>query len=226
VQTLSASKIKLYLECRKRYKDKYIDKVAEIENTSSLMGKAIHTAIEAHYKGLNAAKIYHEYMIARYDEMLMADAEFKEYQSFSALLKTGRDIISTFPWSIYTPLAQELDFTIPLDDICYLHGFIDMVTDDGIVDFKSSSRKPKNLDYDIQFIIYAYAYEHLYNKPATKVYWHHLRTHEQLVWNVADMDIKVRDLQDICRIIAADTFDDIPEPCRVCKPWCHYKGEK
>ncbi len=224
MQTLSASAIKLYQECRMRYRDRYILKIKDPENTSALMGKALHKAIEETYTNrLNAHQVYHRYMVEHYDTMLMGDDEFIEYEPFSVLLKTGRDILSTFPWHLYNPRAQEIDFTVPLFDVCNLHGFIDMEIDLDFVDFKSSKRASKVLQDDIQFIIYAYAYWMRHGVHPRYGIWHHLRTHKQYIWAV-DSELlpnKLEALADICRTIVTDTFEDI-QPCIKCKPWCKY----
>jgi hypothetical protein len=45
------------------------------------------------------------------------------------------------------------------------------------------------LKYNVQFVLYAWAYRELYNK-LPKVYWHHLRTGEKFLADIGEDEIQ------------------------------------
>lgn len=193
------------------------------------MGSALHKAIEYHYekphKG-SAQKVFYNYMTRMYDWWHKSGVEFKEYESFGELLKTGKRILETFPWGDYTPIVQELAFDIPFSDHTRIKGYIDMVEPFNFVDFKSSKKEPDNLHNDMQFILYTWAYYQLYNLWPTYGTWHHLRTNTPyfFVVNPKVIEKQIEDLKIIAEKIHADTFEDI-QPCAKCPPWCKFKKE-
>lgn len=193
------------------------------------MGSALHKAIEYHYakphKG-SAQKVFYNYMTRMYDWWHKSGVEFKEYESFGELLKTGKHILETFPWDDYEPIAQELSFELPFSDHTRIKGYIDMIDSGGFVDFKSSKNTPINLNTDIQFMLYAWAYYQLYGVWPKDGTWHHLRTNEQFYFtpNKGKIESTITELKTLAETIYADTFEDI-QPCAKCPPWCKFKKE-
>lgn len=230
--TLSASRIKLYQSCRATYHDQYILKNTQPLNTSALMGSALHKAIEYNYRFLhdpikgNPRRVFDAYMMRMYDYWNKSGKEFKEYESFMDLLKTGRGILATFPWSDYRPLRQELAFELPFTEHTGIKGYIDMIDNGSFVDFKSAKNPPKDLQNDTQFIMYAWAYRQIYHMWPHNGIWHHLRTNKQIEFVIFHGEIKrqIDALKVLAETIYADTFTDI-QPCAKCPPWCKFKKE-
>lgn len=193
------------------------------------MGSALHKAIEYHYerpyKG-SAQKVFYNYMTRMYDWWHKSGVEFKEYESFGELLKTGKEILSTFPWQDYKPLRQELAFELPFTEHTSIKGYIDMIDNGGFVDFKSAKNPPRDLQSDIQFIIYTWAYNQIYYEWPRSGIWHHLRTNKQIEFVIFHGEVKrqIEDLKIVAETIYADNFEDI-RPCAKCPPWCKFKKE-
>jgi len=228
VLTLSASRIKLYQECRYRYYDRYILGIPDAPNTSALMGSAIHHAIETYYtKGRNPRTSFDRYMQRMLDWWVNSGVEHKSYDTFSNLMRIGRESVVTFPYAGYTPIALEQKFMFNFQDICMVQGIIDFETDIGIVDFKSSKKKPsqKELDNDPQFILYTYAYLLKDGCMPESVERYHLRDNTVMQFSLKDLRSRVDTLAAICNTIVNDTFTDItPQTrCKSCAPWCSRK---
>ena len=218
--TVSASRLKLYTTCRAQYYDKYIRRQPDTLNTSSLFGSALHKAIEYYYtKKRNPQYTFRRYMTCMYDHYTKTK-DFTEYEPFSTLIKKGNDILSGFDFNRFAPIENELAFTYDLTDRVRMHGFIDMVTAHGfIVDFKSSKRKPKDLQNDIQFITYVWAYVQKYEALPNKVIWYHLRTNELIEVDAATLYSKIGMVKEIAETLADDTFENL-SMCTSCPPWC------
>lgn len=231
----SASRIKLYLSCRAQYYDRYVlRKPQNTTDTSSIMGSAIHNAVEYYYlKGYDPISRFTRYVNVMYArKMRQGDLTG---MSYNEMLITGRQILAGFPFETYKPRTMELDFTVALihpithEVVCNIHGYMDMITADGIVDLKSSKRKPTQaeLNRDIQFTLYWYAYAALYDKEPTHVYWHHLRDHSVMEYKATNMNDKLLYICSVIERINADTFEDVKEGGRICErcaPWCMRKG--
>lgn len=233
--TYSASRIKLYLSCRAQYYDRYVlRKQQDTTDTSSIMGSAIHNAIEHYYtKGYDPIARFTRYINTVYArKMRQGDITGASY---TEILSTGREILKTFPFENYNPRAMELDFTVSLthpithEHICNIHGYMDMITDYGIIDLKSGKRKPTQaeLSRDIQFTLYWYAYSQVYGHAPEYVYWHHLRDQSVLEYKATNMDEKLLYICSVVEKMQKDTFDDVKSGQRICErcaPWCMRKG--
>jgi hypothetical protein len=126
-----------------------------------------------------------------------------------------------FDFSKFKPKQSELSFNMQFYDICKVRGFIDLITDDEvIVDFKSAKRKPKDLQNDPQFMLYAWVFFQMYGKWPARVIWYHLRTHEQFEfkfdWNAFDSIV----VQTAKELILDDFSDLTGQKCFTCSPWC------
>lgn len=223
--TLSASRIKLYQSCRATYYDNYVLGNKQSTNTSALMGSALHKAIEYRYKKNKSPHVtFTQYMTRMYDYWHKSGEEFKEYEPFMTLLKTGKDILTAFPWNAFSPIQQELAFELPFTENTRIKGFIDMIDGGGFVDFKSSKKPSDNLQNDIQFVIYAWSYKQLYNDWPMHGEWYHLRTNKPYYFTINPNSIedKIAQLRMLAERMYMDTFHDV-KPCERCTPWCKFK---
>jgi hypothetical protein len=204
------------------------------KDTSSLFGSALHNAIEYYYtKGYDPIARFNRYiqiMYHRYSRYY----DLTRSISYNDMFKVGKEILTTFPFNDYTPLYTEYDFTVPLihpftkSHIANLHGFMDMVCADSIIDFKSSKRKPTQsaLNEDPQFILYYYAYYQLFGVYPAHVYWHNLRDHSILEFQPKDIDRKMSAICSTVFAIELDHFDGVKNNeriCQRCAPWCGRK---
>lgn len=169
---LSASKIKTFMSCNKKYQYRYIDKVPYTRTTALVLGTAIHKAIELGYQGEDPQRVFYDAWHAQLAEEGI-EHNAKEFNR-------GMRMLLVYDFEKRKPIASEVEFILPFPSaetpICEIHGYLDQVYDWGFVDLKSGKRAPKveQLEYDIQFIIYAYAFYTLYDQRPEKAIWHHL----------------------------------------------------
>lgn len=197
IPTVSASKIKVYKTCARQYQYKYIipfkDRPSESKNVAALLGTALHKAIELKYStGANPGSVFQTVM----DETLTLWE--KEKHKINALsyytqaLKVGKDILRKFDWDQFNPSELEYAFTLPfpnrINPLVNVTGYIDLIDRSRqlVVDFKSASSAPgqEELDHDPQFVLYAWAYEQIYQEKPNDIIWYHLRTDKRMVAHV------------------------------------------
>ena len=228
--TYSASRIKLYQDCRAQYYDKYVLRLPETrKDTSGLFGSALHSAIEHRYLyGSNPIQRFARYVSVMYNWYTRKGYTISHSMEYSDMLSQGREILLSFPWKSYDPIELEYEFTVPFYDFT-IHGYIDLITADGtLVDFKSSKRKPSgdSHDNDTQFLLYYHAYEYRYGYKPAQVLRHNLRDHSVQVFLPRDMETKYAYIETVIKTIEQDTFDDLKDGlpiCQRCAPWCGRK---
>lgn len=213
---LSASRLKLYDECRFRFWLQYVLGERSPAHHSVIFGKAAHYAIEQFYKyGEPPKRAY----LAKLDDL----DEYREYPRYAI---DGVQVFETNDLTQYRAIANgsERFFVERLSDHTYVLGFIDLIDERGwVIDFKTSQYKPVSINDDIQFAIYAMAYERLFGHRPKRVIWHHLRTGETVDADVNYLyDITLPRAQSIAETIAQDRFEDVRQ-CDVCKYYCPFR---
>jgi hypothetical protein len=213
---LSASRIKLYDECRFRFWKQYVLGERSPAHHSVIFGKAAHYAIEQFYKYGEAPKRAY---LAKLDDL----DEYREYPRYAI---DGVQVFETNDLTQYRAIANgsERFFVERLSDHTYVLGFIDLIDERGwVIDFKTSQHKPVSINDDIQFAIYAMAYERLFGHRPKRVIWHHLRTSETVDADVNYLyDITLPRAQSIAETIARDRFESVRQ-CDVCKYYCPFR---
>ncbi len=226
----SATKIDTYQTCIDSYIARYLMRMPGVQTTYSLLGRALHTAIEHMYTTGEPGHFV-------FQDIINKDAQKASYgdvagYSYSDLMRIGYSILDTFDPSLYTPMilhgAPVLEqsfwckFPTKENPLCLLRGYIDMVTDDGrIVDFKSSSVKPsKNkVKKSVQLLIYAFAYADEFGKLPNAALIHHLRTNKQLHFDLSNYDHMISELEITIReMIALEKRE--PVRCLTCHLFC------
>ncbi len=225
----SASRINTYKTCPRLYRHNYIERTEEPKHVLTIMGSALHKAIETFYlQGTNPKAVFSKefYAGVTYAE---ANLGLKGKDSPVTVATLGISILDAMDWS-FKPLELEMSFRLPFpsaeNPICTLRGIIDMILDDGIIiDHKSSKVKPskKKLADNYQFTLYAWAFRELYGKLPSKVYWHHLRTHELIEADVlSDFEEKIKVIAaDIVTIINDTEYEKV-ERTGFCTYVCNY----
>lgn len=230
LQTISASKLKTYKTCARQYYYKYMlpyhERPADDKNVAALLGTALHRAIELKYRnGDSPTAVFQNVMSETLDEWERKNLKINAASYFTQAQKVGKDILKSFDWDKFNPIELEYAFTLPFPDnrnpLVNITGYIDLIDTSGIVvDHKSASQAPiqDELDNDVQFLIYAWAYQQLYHTQPKKVIWNHLRTAKLYEAHVMDnYDDKIEQLtQDIKGMLAATHFvrRQIDETCR------------
>lgn len=239
MNTYSASRIQLYISCRAQFYDRYVLKHKDAKkDTSGLFGSALHSAIENYYaRGLNPYQRFQRYINLVYNWYTRKGYEISHSIEYTDMFTQGKVILDTFPWQTYSPRHTEYKFNVPLINpttkraVGFIMGYMDMITDDHVVDFKSGKTKPSQnkVDNDIQLALYYYAYGYLFGEYPKSVVRHHLRDHTTTEYKGSNIDQMMSYICGIVEQIESDNFLDVAHGrpiCNYCAPWCGRKGNK
>ena len=189
---ISATRIKMYLQCPRQYRYAYIERLPTTLTPQLAFGQAIHhTMRRLHSLQLERCVIPdHATSLFIFTELWgealrQADVQFTDKTgSPETFVKLAEDIIAGYlarygPEPL--PLAVEFAFELPWRDHI-LCGVIDRIDADStsliVTDFKTGKAKPtpKELTNDLQFTVYAYAAEQIFAVPVGRMIYHHLRS--------------------------------------------------
>jgi len=217
--TLSASKLKTFTACERKYYYEYIDRRESKKHPAAALGTAVHKTIERVYKeGTDPAPIF----LAEFDKEIVqyedVDVDLRKYRA------DGVKMVQLYKFDRRVPVEMELEFLLPFPNqahpLCNIRGIIDQTYDWGFVDLKTNRSKPLHsvLDNDIQFILYDWAYNEIYNTPAVNRVWNHLRTGEDLYADTTGkLDNATRAIERILEKQVTGIYDrSIGDPCRIC----------
>ena len=225
---LSASQIKQYVDCRFQYFDKYRLFKFGAQDTSGLYGTAIHKAIEMYYRnGSHPMATLQKTLSETLANWQDKGKDINYRYSYADMIGMGREMLEGFNFEQFTPKELEYKFNLPFIDNVEMRGYIDLITDDGIlVDFKTAGRKPKSINNDWQFAIYSWAYRELNGVLPTAVYWYHMRDHSLIAFDTSKTDQVIEQVVEATQRLVADTFEDVnkTDKCSNCAPWCIRKG--
>ena len=150
---ISYSRVECYKNCPYQYKLKYLDGLTTIKNQDAnnalYLGSGIHLGIE---KGLQVG--INEYLNNYY---VVTDLNINEIIKYEYLIPKIRDLL---PDGQYEVLIENEDFK----------GFIDLLTNDSIYDFKYSNNIDKYLESP-QLHLYKYFYEQQSGKKINNLYY-------------------------------------------------------
>jgi RecB family exonuclease len=208
----SASRFNLYRKCPRLYRHQYIDNLPSNTHAYTVMGSALHAAIEQHYKyEKSAAGVFSTQFNQGIGEAMDRSALVGQ-NLVSKAAALGQDILTKLPWWAFNPVQIEVGFSYAFPDkhpLVQMRGFIDMITAEGyIIDHKSGAKKPSaaELAHNPQLIIYCWAYRLTTGELPKKVYWHHLRTQELVEARVLDdFETKLSHLEEELAQILNDT---------------------
>ena len=224
---LSASQIKQYASCRFQYFDKYRLHKFGAQDTSGLLGTAVHKAIEMRYKAnANPLAVFQNTVMDTLNSWQDKGKEVSYTYNYASIIEQGRSMLAGFNFAQFQPAHLEHKFSLPFLPSVLMRGYIDLITTDGIVvDFKTAGRKPKTVNDDWQFAIYSWAYVQLFNEYPKAVYWYHLRTHECIPFDVTKTSEVMIEVISATERLLEDDFRDIKhtDKCSKCTPWCARK---
>lgn len=217
IPTISASKLKTYKVCGRKYQLRYLldTRPEEYKNVAALLGTALHKALETIYtthateshtqKTKQGTSIFQQVMFETLAAWEEAKYTIVAADYFTRALKVGKDILTTYPWDLWNDyIGVEQSFTLPFYlsshaqiPYVYITGVMDLVTPTHVIDHKSTVSAPTmdELAHDPQLLLYYWAYTQLYHKEPT-IIWNHLRTNTQYTAHIIDnYDEKMRQLQ-------------------------------
>lgn len=226
---LSASKLKLYERCPTAYVHKYISKRDDRVGIHGLLGTSVHKAIETKYRDPETNMV--GTFINSFGQWINPEVEY--FYMAQSLSNDAITWLETLDTNLYTPKVVdgkpvlEKYFKLPYPDtenpICTLEGYMDLVTDTSVVDWKTGKEvySGKKVERDIQFVIYAWAYEQLYGYAPSEIVYHRLRDHKQHKGKKFDRT----HLDELILQFINDPMTYEPIPCDNCPVWCSVKKQ-
>jgi putative RecB family exonuclease len=193
---LSATRIQTYLQCPRRYRFTYIDKVRVVPSAALVFGKVLHAVLHDTHTIADAdgESISLAFAVEQF-ERLWQLAVITESPRFGdgpleprRYVQLGADILVGYVLTYQDrppALALEMPFTVACGEH-ELTGYIDRVeeAEDGLVltDFKTGKRKPSPsvLGADLQLTIYAFALQAVYHRPVSRIVYYQLRDQSAL----------------------------------------------
>lgn len=230
INKVSPSKIKVYDECKLKYKFKYIDYLPEkSKNTDALQfGSYVHKILE---DGVHSTSV---------DELWNLAKSLRENYTFGEdkekLLKPCVENFFRFNQSLSATehVATEQTFAVDLKEGYAVNGIIDRVvkSSDGkylVIDYKTSKRATtkRELYNDPQMLLYAFAVHKMYNVPVPNItlahYYPHLDRLVNIKYSEAHVMMYIRKLtQKVWEIRKKKKTDFFPQMNQFCD-WCGFK---
>ena len=231
---LSASAIKTYEQCPKKYYFNYIEQIPKKQWDHFDLGNLCHRALETFHgiymkEGLTKKKtlnnlMSHSFSVARNEfknmnDVLVSEAKEMLAEYLKLVQKTGMPIVK----------GVELSFTFNLTDNVLMRGFIDRldVLKDGkfrIIDYKTT-KNDKYLD-DFQLLIYGLwlkkEYPHIKSFKGAYVLLRHGCRFKEYEFNIDDIEkIEKKLIAYSNKIREEDQWT--PIPTALCN-WCDFKN--
>ena len=236
---LSVSKAKLFKDCKKRYKFRYIEKVPSKDWEHLIFGSLVHKALEDfHLYYINNSFSSQPFHITMKMALKSALKDFKnkftnemKLEAWNLLGIYLKLISNNFP----NIISCEEDFNITFDNNIILRGFIDRVQidPDGVIhvcDYKTS-KSDKYLKGDsFQLLVYAYVML-LKNESLTKVRGSYIMVRDN--FNMVGEDIdkpfeferdEILGIKELFQNYAVDIRQEteyVANPTVLCN-WCDY----
>lgn len=171
---ISKSSLNDFILCHRKVYYRIFTDLRPTPPKEVIRGSIVHKILEKFSGSLDEAKTNVEKLAKQYsldkkdfDYIMTCVSNFSEF--FLPLL-SNNDLI-------------EHNFKVPYADDVYIVGVFDRVSSGNVFDWKTSSRVPRSINTDIQFILYNYAYKNLFNTPANALYYASLATGRLLMYN-------------------------------------------
>lgn len=166
MRNISATRLQTYFTCPKQYEFKYVYKLLQLPNEAFVIGKLYHKCVEDFHSGRNKQDI-----IASLREKTMKGKVTDEKINTFGLL---RKMFECYAQNsiLDDTIETEYNFNIEVPNISVpLYGFIDRITENGIIEYKTSSFDYKQEDIiRIQTDVYSYVFWKKYGKMPEVIY--------------------------------------------------------
>ena len=230
INKVSPSKIKVYDECKLKYKFKYVDYLPEKStNTDALQfGSYIHKIFEDGVASTSTEELTEIAETLRPNYTFDKERELKIEKCINNFFEFNNSL------SGCEQVATEQMFSVELKQGYAVNGIIDRVvkgTDGGylVIDYKTSKRPSTKRDLikDPQMLLYAYAISVLYTVPISSItlghYYPHLDKFVHLKFSEPHVLMYMKKLtQQIWEIRKKKKNDFFPQVNQFCD-WCGYK---
>jgi len=157
---VSASSILDYLSCPKKVHYRLFHSEQAEQTVDMIVGNTIHTIAEKYW---NKKEEANQFCL---DTIKYYNLEPKKVQK---LWLCYNNFFDFYAKDLSEDDKVEVKFKLELAKDIYLVGRIDRVHNNSVIDWKTSSITPRNIDNHVQFIVYNYAYKRLYNRTPDNV---------------------------------------------------------
>ncbi|OGS20916.1 MAG: hypothetical protein A2252_09680 [Elusimicrobia bacterium RIFOXYA2_FULL_39_19] len=174
---ISVSRIRCYLSCSLKYYFRYELKLPSPMNGALLIGKAVHSSVEAALRLKAERKIdmpidtLMDVYSQNFHQLLLTDNIDLEGKERSDLKDTGYGLTKLFGKEILpkkNPAFIEHEFNLSFENVPYVFkGFIDEISEDGVLsDLKTAAKSwsEDSILTDMQLSGYCLAYKHIFGK--------------------------------------------------------------
>ncbi len=177
---ISASNLRDFWACNKRYQYRITSARASVSTVYMNFGSVVHEGIEIYETSSKSMEEITKWSLEEWDQIYSASSSFmgkvpKPPRSFKNMYKSYEEnMVSWFPDGDST--IEKL-FKIPYDKSrnIYVTGKMDRIDSGGVYDWKTGAKAPSENDLnDIQFYLYRWAHEKLYESLPDNVYYGHL----------------------------------------------------
>jgi CRISPR/Cas system-associated exonuclease Cas4 (RecB family) len=173
---LSASAIKDFWSCPRRYYYRVYRSKEGIPSNHMVLGKIVHDAIELVEKNEINEKEIIDWALGQWD---LKVEEIGRYWKSTKPPKNITRLLTNYLTKIRPRLTEpaeiELDFRLSLFDDVYFIGKMDRVEERIVYDWKTSRNSPTRFELrDVQFSLYALAYRQVFGTDLDAFYYGHL----------------------------------------------------
>lgn len=233
---LSASKIGTFLQCGRKFRFRYIDRVAASHKAAALsFGSAVHSTLETvHLQRAAGASLTPDAAAAlfRIDwaSEQVDEVKFKDDESAADLAETGAQLVRMYTAANQNleVLSTEVPFELPIADGITMRGVFDvLLAGDRIREMKTAARNydAGTLQRHVQLSAYAWSYRALHGRDAVievvallKLRSPRIETHE-VTRSGAELSWFVGMVIEVARAIEAGVYP--PNPSWACSD-CEY----
>ncbi|HDO19339.1 MAG TPA: PD-(D/E)XK nuclease family protein, partial [Thermoplasmatales archaeon] len=242
----SYSKLNCFLQCPRKFKLTYIDKVkTEIKETiEAFTGSRVHEVLRKLYKDLQYEKLntlddlieyLKEQWYKKWDEgILITKREYTEENYLKMAERFIRDYYNRYyPFDQSRTIALEKKITVDLDSSkqYVIQGYIDRLAyrEDGVYeihDYKTGMNLPINeyLKEDKQLALYAIGVKDKYpDARDVRLIWHFLAFDKEVEISKTDEELEELKRETISLIDKIESCDEFPARISVLCDWCEYK---
>jgi hypothetical protein len=218
----SASRLTLFTRCQLAYYITYVLEQRLPPHPTAHIGTAVHRALEYYYRSCTdlPGEVQHMPPISAVPGVFSTYIAHVPSEVDTSFILNGLEVLLTYrvPRISSSLQAIEYEFLVPFpsptDPFVLLHGYLDYLYRDGVLDVKTARKKPSGLEHNLQFQVYHYAFTTLFGRPPAFLYWHHVQTGDLIHVPVASYTR----LHAVSMAVQAADRDRtwVRSPCRFC----------
>lgn len=159
---ISASGLLDYISCNRKSYYRIFKPIEPVKSLEQIRGTVVHKVLQEYWQDHSLA-------------MQNIPTVAKQFGLQESELDNVRYFVHNFFDSFYGYVKDgdliEHNFKLKLDNDVYLVGVFDRISDGKVFDWKTTKKTPANLSGNIQFIVYNYAYNKLFNSKPVAMYY-------------------------------------------------------